>query len=775
MPAPASNRKIKDFFKPFSIPRSQIPVNEVVEEEIVVAARPPRSSSQDVKPDDASPTTSTSKRDSARGSSTEPSSSSNVLSPSRALPIGTPRKKAPPSQIVGAGDRPNSPISTQTRTLEAAETLPPRGPSPPSHASAPVPFTSFSSVSTLSSVPMSSASSSRRIIKDGIKAVTNSDSGSADSDSDQLADPMTFIPCKKRRLTPPGQDAEHAIKIVDSATTVRQSGRFSDVRGRSDAAVKLRLPPSPPKNVYKHSLMKLVKQREKEEKTASRIRDAEAAFEEAQKEREERVRQDQNISSGLKAATADDSDEGDRMMLAMQRTEALQEDEKFYFFRNGVRAVRKEFPSLLDSCCDGLSKPWIKLLQDQKSRNHAFLSGFVADIASTGALPSLLTSWIENELIFEPRTHLCEAYVEVLQADVSRSGEVPRLGYYYNTLQNLRENGVDEQAAIPTDPPPGLTYMLQLLQRLRMTQEMSVTATPAVLMDLALAQIDEHIIRSVSLVNEIHDTLESVLDAIPTDESFEMVCKAVHQDFFARSYLSQHLQCQAISSLPAISDRTHHLRRLLALHLIANLTSGKDYRRDLTSPGWVAIIKIRVESAAEFNISLTTSYSLLHSLIEVLDIAIDAGFSGGVSDASIPLPTKTQMLMGKSSTPSTAESRFNSHIDTLTYHLRSMPSQIRGSGTSHLRRTEAKSSLERLIMRLEHSVRTRPKPRNGVFGGSTSDQRDFLSSFLKPIATTREDNNAFSMVPADMLSDREVSDDNQTSGEVSAVSGAEST
>ena len=88
-----------------------------------------------------------------------------------------------------------------------------------------------------------------------------------------------------------------------------------------------------------------------------------------------------------------------------------------------------------------------------------------------------------------------------------------------------------------------------------------------------------------------------------------------------------------------------------------------------------------------------------------------------------------------------------------------MASRIRGAGTTHLRRTEAKSAFDRLITRLEHSVRTKPKPRKGIFGGVTGEQRTFLSGFLKrPDEKQEDDSSGVDTVTKAQLSADDISD-----------------
>ena len=793
MPPPGKPKTNPDFFKRFAvpkhrpsiedavedemrlrIPKSRIPVNDVVEDEIVVASHSRSGSS------------SLSKRDGPLSSSLGSTSSEDAASPTTTSPVGTPQKRSHLSKVDDAMDTTpivSSPSSAQKMVLNAVEVPSPRLPPPPPPTKDAIerpPAASFSSISTLSSVPMSSSSSSRRIVKDGINAVTNSDSGSADSDSEELADPSTFIVSKRRKLTPPGKDADHAIEIIDSAQTIRQSDRISKEK-RSSMGGRPSLPPSPPRPVYKHSLSSLVKQRQKEEKAVIRMKEAEVAFDEAQKKREERMKQEQDLSSGLRAATADDSDEGDRMLLAMQRTEALQEDAKFCYFHKRLQRPAIRFLAIYDPA-DEASRPWMKLLRSEESRRQAFLSGFVADMAAKDSLPVQIYEWIEGEVLYEESTDLCEAYTEVLQACASRMpsfklGDVfSGLHYFYQTIEDSEGDKKQNQASIPDGPPPGLRYVFRIVQQFCTVPAILANSVATLIVHLAAAGADEYVKGDAALLNELHDTIESVLDADPKEDCFEAICEHVHQAFFALDYLSEQLRCRIIAALPATSERTHHLRRLLTLHLVAGFTRGRDYHNDPNSPEWVEIVTGRLMSAPEFNISQTTNYSLFDSLIEILDIAFDAGFSNLPLQSSHPAPRKTTLHLSNQTTVPTAESTFNSQIDTITQQLRLMSSRIRGSGTSHLRRTEAKSSLERLIMRLEHSVRTRPKPRKGIFGGATSEQRAFLSGFLKPdSAKPGNESDSVSVVPPEMLSDREVGDDKEISGNTSTVSGAEST
>lgn len=784
-----NNRSIKDFFKPFTIPKNRIPKNDVIEDEIIVASPKPSSPSSNLRSrqSTASPVKQTHSR-------TSSARSSKASTPTKRSPTVTPKKRTSALHLDSATNDALvhiSPSSAQKREMMAVEipsSMPPPLPEQKRETPTRSAATSFSSTSTLSSVPMSSQSSSRRIVKGGIQAVTNSDSGSADSDSDDLADPSTFVVSKRRKLTPPpGQDVEHAIEIPSTVKPARQSTRLSDKGKRSSNVSTPRLSLSPPKTVYKHSLLNMVKQREKEEKTEARLKQVENAFEEAQRKREEQLKLEEDLGGGMKAAMADDSDEGERMMLAMARTEAMQDEKKFYYFRKGDPFPAKQFPTSITA---NAPTSWTKLLVHEGSRTQAFLSGFVAEMARQRPIPNEICSWIESQLGHEARKDLCEAYVEVLRACAERATQpyigYSQLDYVYNTLDreynNLESEFNHETAAanessshrdFETDGlPQGLRYVIRAMQHSWTRHAIKPLFAAASVVGMMLASIDENVKRHADLQVLIHDGIEHILNAHPDHGVFEETCEFAHERFFGVSAwadLSLQLQCRAIASLPASTERSHRLRRLLAVHLITNKTREDQRQDDLTAPRWADAIVARLKKAPVFKISESTDYALLNSLIVLLDIAIDAGFSDFAFRSSNPVSTRPTGPFGKQSTTTSAESAFNSQIDAITSQLRLMSSRIRDAGTSHLRRTEAKSAIERLAVKLVDSVRTRPKPRKGIFGGNTGEQRRFLSGFLKPVQTNNDESESVSIVPVDLLSDREGSDHS----EASAVSGAE--
>jgi hypothetical protein len=115
----------------------------------------------------------------------------------------------------------------------------------------------------------------------------------------------------------------------------------------------------------------------------------------------------------------------------------------------------------------------------------------------------------------------------------------------------------------------------------------------------------------------------------------------------------------------------------------------------------------------EFNIDSGTDYTRLASLISIIDICIDDGASPS------SFADKDQ------------ENAFNTDIDNLAKHLKSMFTKIVDTGASYMARTEAKEVLERVHYRLVFAVRTKERPKNSIFQSNFSDGTELQSAMTK--------------------------------------------
>lgn len=563
---------------------------------------------------------------------------------------------------------------------------------------------------------MSSQSSSRRIVKNGIPAVTNSDSASMSSASsdEELADFDSFAPRKKRKLTPPGLDTATGFKLSASSRPTRTSSRLEKEKIKQRARELWRPLSPPPATSYKHSLLKIAKQSAREAASDEKIAELEAYVEEAEKSRElkENTALEEAESKNVAAALAEDSDEQERMLMAMDRTEALRGEESFYFFRQGG-----ETPMDIDLPVEELDEYGLGFLRDETKRSLACSSGFLATVASQKGLPTCMTSWLQHRIPLEPSEELCQSYVTILSALVQSQqlSEEPAFslsetfeGQTIRDCEDLRISAVD--ASVPKNLPHVLLSMAVLAPLI------SPANNAGALAELILLNNDDNVRKNIDLRLDIEQAMLSILDS-----SEEMDLQTIFRETIRRildpSLISRYPISRAIAALPATSHRVHELRRRLALHIL--LEAPLEEALDLTSPSTGVRLLTRLKKHPSFAISESTDYNSLHCLTDLLDIAIDAGFSDFTflheSQHTQPKQQSTSLFNSKPAPQAPEEASFNAQIDALTAQLRFMSSKIRDAGTSHLKRTEAKSALERLVLRLENAVRTRPRARKGVF------------------------------------------------------------
>lgn len=444
-------------------------------------------------------------------------------------------------------------------------------------------------------------------------------------------------------------------------------------------------------------------------------------------------------SKSMAKEFAQDSDEEERMVMAMERTEVLRGEETFHFFRGEAgESMRMDFPTT------GMETYGLEFLQEDAKREDACTSGFLAIVASQQGLPKQLVSWLHNEIFHEPSEELCESYVAILDALVKGQHDLPDLAFSLSETypgQTLRDVG--EEVRIEG----GGSLPLHLKQALMAT---AVLAPQIARMDqaCALAELiflnnDEDIRAEIDMQLHIERAMSSILGPHASDEDLGIVYRETTRQILHASSISRHLLSRAIASIPATNLPLHQLRRKVALHVL--LDASIDEEIDVTSPSTGVRLLLRLNKHASFHISETTDYVRLHSLIDLLDIAIDAGFSdfAFLSEEREKIAPPSKSLFGHAAVPqSPAEISFNAQIDDIISHLRFMGSKIRDAGTSHLKRTEAKSALERLIVRLEAAVRTKPRPRKGVFdrGGASAGALDgFLTRVESQSKAPRED------------------------------------
>jgi hypothetical protein len=479
----------------------------------------------------------------------------------------------------------------------------------------------------------------------------------------------------------------------------------------------------------------MVKQSAKEAASEAKIAQAEAEMreEEQLQKRRDNARANAVQTKSMAKEFAQDSEDEERIEMAIERTEVLRGEEAFYFFRSKA-SESMELDLELDT--SGL-----EFLQDDAKRLHACTSGFLATVASQQGLPEQLVSWLHNEIFHEPSEVLCESYVAIVDALVKGQHRLPALTFSLSethpgqTLRDVEEIEIGGGPSLPSN----LKYALMVTAAL--APHIAPVSQACALAELILLNNDEHVREAAELQIHIERAMCSILESHGSDEDLQTVYRETIRQILHASSISRHILSRAIASIPATILPLHQLRRKLSLHILLDASIDEDI--DTTSPTTGLRLLQRSKKHPSFQISETTDYVTFHSLIDLVDIAIDVGFSDFAflsqeSQLHHKAAPPTKSLFGHVATSqSAAETAFNASIDDLVSHLRSMGSKIRDAGTSHLKRTEAKSALERLVVRLEAAVRTKPRPRKGVFHRS-GNSAGALKCFLKRVESQGE-------------------------------------
>ncbi|KAF2083289.1 hypothetical protein K490DRAFT_52054 [Saccharata proteae CBS 121410] len=412
----------------------------------------------------------------------------------------------------------------------------------------------------------------------------------------------------------------------------------------------------------------------------------------------------------------------ERLMMALERTEALDKRTVWHLFEEGQHPGRSLFPR---ECLPAAG--WqSRLLQEQSLREAAFLNGMVKSLTRRDALPDEVLAWMLEELPLCPRDDLANAYVDVLESCPEQMRSLLDLGRIQSLFTQLRAKKELLDIAAEPQPnqkmrkdtsrrqPPRLRWLVDLLGRLASSLSSDVR-------DYALAVLirispDDSIQDNAGLRHVITSTIGALMNSIPISDAESTLERTASQLYtWARDPI---LQFRTFSCLPAYNPRQCTFRRHLALAFF--LGSAKALSIPFTSPDLLDAVLHRLETSSDFVFTHGTDYARVSALFNLLDTAIDAGFS----DRSFA-EAADQAVARK------AEEEFNEGVDDLAGAVRRVMSQIRGSGIESLPKSEAKSVMERLAYRLEAAVRTKEKSGRSVFDSAVMEgEKEALSRWL---------------------------------------------
>ena len=180
------------------------------------------------------------------------------------------------------------------------------------------------------------------------------------------------------------------------------------------------------------------------------------------------------------------------------------------------------------------------------------------------------------------------------------------------------------------------------------------------------------------------------------------------------------LRLQIIRAMPCSTARTCAIRQSLArLFLFKSVPpDGPDLR----------IATKHVTTAPMFKITSRTDYPALTAQMAMLDIMLGDGRGG--SDGNIRVESYD---VGDRE----QERTFNVQVDALADAVKGLMTRIVDTGAAHMARTEAKTAIEALHARLQYSVRTRPRPKQSIFGDL--DERESGAERIERFLQGRKD------------------------------------
>ncbi|CRG86186.1 Protein LUTEIN DEFICIENT 5, chloroplastic [Talaromyces islandicus] len=628
-----------------------------------------------------------------------------VTTPKEAL-----REKESFSSSFPAASQPSSPLSDPPSDLPSqllsSQQLPDEE-RPRATARSSVPVSSHhTSDATLQ--PASSFNSSQRIVKNGMEIVVDSDAESGESLDSSLESAEELL---NRFL---GSSSKHTKDSESPApdSTSQPWSRASKFRySQSRPVLNLKA-----KN-YKFSMASLVTRSVDDSEAEAGVAKAKAQLQnEEHKNRSSPGGPDGNSGiheDVLASAFAAEKEESElqRLLDAVRRTEALEVEKSWSFFGNGYNIQSPEFPrnSILPSARESF-------LRDPAPRERAFHSGILDFALARGLLPDEVILWVLQSVPLEPRDDLRYAYCRALKHVGGQRIEsliqpcdielvFGSLGGTQTALNTSAEI-VPQNSYNPEESPAEWKYLSSVLDLLRdisdRLHEDTRQHTLKLLLRLAL---DIYVTKHSTACSALETTIDSLLQSIPQGRFNELVqplAKSTFQmikDVTLQSQLLKHI-------LPTNADIAL-FRARLALSFLTNDESI------LSEPAADVFNLKRITQhlrSAHFGSKLHQAkssnnydYSELKATTSLLNIVID------VDRAPTEFPSKE------------AESQFNNDVDALADRVKRIFSAIEDSGASHLKRTEAKQSLEALHYRIVFSIRSKPRVRS-VFGIDDSQQ-----------------------------------------------------
>ncbi|KAB2569889.1 hypothetical protein DBV05_g11440 [Lasiodiplodia theobromae] len=604
---------------------------------------------------------------------------------------------------------------------------------------------SFSSLPTTQ--PSQSSTASKRVMRDGVALVRTSDS-EEEEDSDSELEDLSTILSKKRRAQDPPVESRPAMKPKED-------------KARSTYGLRSYFKRAPPKREFKsivaprdksrHKLSELVAAKQKGLDAEARVLEAQKKAEAAEQAEEESKENSRLTKEGLSAALGDDEG-AQRTFEALKRTEALETDQVWQFFAasGDQKAARSRSKFPVQSLSN---EGWHKRLIEPSTRDAMFVSGIIKSRVYEETLPDEVVMWMINELCHNQKESLTDAYLDVLDSSAPQvrklldkqtvSGLFEKLGVRNEAITiECEPVPISPIEVSPHDPKTPIPYGTRpLLEFLRRAAPNIQSATAEYVLEILIRlSFDDSVHQDGYTQTQCQEAITAMLRTLSVENECEPL-RRVSQTLFKNfrnhgpkddRLINHVLQAQLVQSLPFATQREATFQRRLALAFF--LDSPKPLTLSLTAPGILPAVLQSLAHNPLFRFSRSTDYADVTAAFILLDTAIDSGFSDRAFTQtlrSVDRRTRDATARQLRDGARAAEDEFNFGIDALTATIRRIMGQIRGSGTDSVRMSEAKGTMERLVYRLESSVRTRETSSKDIFADSIGRSAGLLKSWVQ--------------------------------------------
>ncbi|KAJ5670701.1 uncharacterized protein N7477_006064 [Penicillium maclennaniae] len=536
---------------------------------------------------------------------------------------------------------------------------------------------------------------SQRIVKDGKEVVISSDGEDTDS-TDSLDDPSFLLGPKFRQ-----QKQETKPNRVDKAYLQTLS-----------------VP-----TIYKHSLDSLVHAAVSDQKTEANVAKIKMGFElhrtPVAPSQDLGSKTKNGIQEGVLTSALKESEDGNefrRLMDAIRRTEALDQDRIWRFFDLvQMTPAAPDFPRDLFPPGSHLSA-----LREPETRIHTFQSGILEYAASLQQLPDELLCWLFRSIPLEPRDELRTAYCRIFtQTPAQRVEDLVRPD---NIDELFRQMGAKPQALDLTDcvvedsfeqlsQTPQLKVRGVLLSTFHLLQDaadlFSNDTRERAIQLLLRITLDTSLTADNLIHSELQSALSALLERVPeadTEQTERRICATVYETVREPQFQSRMLH-HILPTSTWISLLRYRLGVAFLLKSPEPLTETPSTVLDLKRLTLFLIQDERFDRQLR-NPRGEYNYTELTAIAHLLDIVVN----------SAPYTLRCDHA--------DSAKELDAAIDKLAAQIKKIFSLIQDSGASHLKRMLAKEALEALYYRVLYAIRSKPPPKKTLFKHYGSEQQN---------------------------------------------------